>query len=126
MKEHPVASGIVETPVLDPAVYLLRRDNKAFLEGRSRNFETKPILRNSFLAVDVILWFAALEVFLLLVFNSAFPCAVLECAVVLAALIGQRQYNRWRKDQVKGQVLTGIVVQAETVRVLFDRREMEK
>jgi len=120
MSEKPYHT-IVETPVLDPNLFLLHHANRAFVERRNNH----PILdeasqRSTAIALGIALSFPL--IIALLILNSGMlplPYASWLCGfmiVLVITIVGGYGYYLRSDLRLKGWILPGAVVRSEKIR----------
>lgn len=125
MKEHPATPAVVkvETPVLNPEVYLLRKGNKAFVERKI----DYPILKKDYSTLGfgaVAMLAIALQIGLVVVaaFNAKLYMLALLAVVgeIILAFIAYKLFQKWEANQrvaSNGWIIPGAVLEAETVKI---------
>lgn len=118
VRERPVKpTYIVETPVLDPDVYLLRKQNKAFLEKKRKTPQlgnnTYIILSGAMATGSII---AVVCLVLLLVTQGMSDYRFIECffSFVVATLImvSRMSLDTYQAERTRGLVVPGTVIRA--------------
>lgn len=129
MNEHPVQplSRIEEYPVLEPDLFLLRRDNRLFLERYTKQplldkpaeikRETSKITVGIFVTIAILVMGSVASAPSDL---SAFLLSVAVLGGVGALFWAYVRYMRRRSD-LKGRVLSGFVTHSEKIRMAEDQ-----